>query len=567
MLKLIPLLSRPGVLAFKNSWFNISFFHKNFWQNFFAILCVTYLLWGLYQLSFQGFSLLHEHRHLTNAFLPAVFNALIFALLIIVFFSSCGFSLTCLYLSEDLELILASPLSKLRFFVNKFIQILLGSSWIICIGSIPCVIALNQVYQSGPKLYLYLALLLFPLLISPVATGIICATLITRFFTGRYLRIVLPILTVALLLIVFNKSHSFLSKIQNNDINDLTGVLQNLENFDNSFIALSSFGNVVAGATLNNMQSGQNSISYLYFIALTLLLLSYTTVSVMHNTSLAKIRHTARNPGASSQKTRQLIKFSLPFRDKIFRGMMLKEFKIFARDFSHLIQVSIILIICVFYLYNFQTIFQSQEYFSTSLNSWKYATFLCNIAFGNLIIISLSTRFVYSSLSLEGQSFWILTSSPLSVQEILKQKFRIWYYPVVIFSSVILISGCFALQADEYFILLTFCCGLVLAHSTTALAIALGAFFANFNWTHSTQIVTSSGSLIYIGSAILLTIINVIILASLLSHDFLRSQMGFSYQLYYSLTAISAILFVVGNYIFSNLFLKFGAANLAKKIL
>lgn len=566
MIRLLPLLCRPAALSFKNSWLKQSFANKQFWRDILVLGCICYLLFGLYKLSSKGFGLLFRHHELTAPYLPSIFNLLILALMLLIFFSSCSFSLTSLFMSEDLELLMASPISKRRLFLNKFLQILGAASWIVCLGSIPCAIALSRIYHSGDSFWLALGMLVVPVTVTPVGLAICTTTLISRFLSGRHLRILLPILSVCLLLLVFSKSHTFFESVQKKDIHNVVELLASLKSLEEQAIPVSSLGKYISDSLLGAASSHDFTLPAFYLLSLLSFGLSYLLFCRMHNAALTRVRHSGSNLNLSSRKSQKIVTLALPYLERPFRAIMLKEFKIFARDFSHLLQISVVLIICLFYLYNFQSIFNSKSYFTTTLTSWQFVCFLCNIAFGSLIIISLCTRFVYTSISLEGHSLWILASSPLSYHGILQRKFRTWYPPVALFAGVIFVSGCFALQSEEYFIFLTFIISLISAYSLTALAICLGSVFANFTWVHNSQIFASAGSFLFISSALFLTMLNLSLLGSLLFMSFIRNEFGFSALTYTALQGSLSGVYVLGNYYMAKSLLRIGARHLEQKV-
>lgn len=566
MLRLIPILSRPGLLTFKNNWSKQSLFNKQLWRDLLVFCCVSYLLYGLFKLSSKGFGILYRYNDMTSGFLPAVFNALVLILFSLVFFSSCTFSLTNLYLAEDLELIMASPISKFKFFYNKLLQIFVNASWIIYLSSVPCVLAIAGIYHVNAGFYLDLAVISIPLLILPVCLAIITTTMITRFLSGNHLRILLPTLTVFILLTVFSKSHAFFSNAQKKDINSILEILSNLHNLNQNWLSFTGIGDSITNSLLNRGSAYTINILVIYIVCAFAITLSYISIAYFHGSSLTKMKNASRNLNLSSKHSQQFIRLALPWIGKPYRAVILKEFKIFARDFSHLIQVAIILIICLFYLYNFQHLFNTNNYFTVSQIVWQNLTFLCNLAFGTLIITSLCTRFVYSSVSLEGKCLWSLTSSPLSLAEILKYKFKTWYLPVLIFSIVIFVSGCFALQSEPHLIALTVLTCFVTSYSMTGMAVGLGALFANFTWVHNSQIFASTGSLLFIFLSIMLTAANISLLSLLLFCDLIIAELELTRNFYYAGMILLASSFILGNYFAAKVFLKAGEKSLANKL-
>ena len=60
------------------------------------------------------------------------------------------------------------------------------------------------------------------------------------------------------------------------------------------------------------------------------------------------------------------------------------------------------------------------------------------------------TRFVYPSISLEGTTYQILRSVPITLEEFLRYKFLTWFIPICILSLILFISGGMAIQADAF---------------------------------------------------------------------------------------------------------------------
>lgn len=567
MIRLVPLLLRPSILSIKNNWLKQSLLNKHIWRDILVILCVTYLLFGLYKLSDRGFSILYKYDHLTRDFLPAVFNSISVAIVLLIFFSSCSFSLSILYLAEDLELILASPISRARFYLNKFIQILIGSGWIILLGSVPCILALKRTYGIESEFLIEIALLGLPLLVLPVASAIIGTTLITRYLAGRHLRLILPLLTVTLLLLLFGKSQSFFVNVQKKEIDNIIGLLESLNELQDAYPYFSWLGEAISDSIAGRHHVHYPKMALLYAITALTAAFGYLALIFMHGTSLTRVRNSGNPAAGAGKRSRHLSRALSLYGGSPLRAIIVKEFKIFARDFSHLIQMSIVLIICVFYLYNFQAIFNARSTLTASLLMWQFATFLCNIAFGFLIITSLCTRFVFSSLSMEGNAFWVLSSSPLTLADILRAKFRTWYLPVAVFTLTILVSGCFALQSEPYLIVLTVVCGIVMSYSLTALAVCLGAAFVNFNWVHNSQIFASAGSVVFIFSALVLALFNLALLTVILFVKYVQLESGLSNDIYLALTIGAAIIFVLGNFFLSHQLLALGERSLRRRIL
>jgi ABC-2 type transport system permease protein len=141
---------------------------------------------------------------------------------------------------------------------------------------------------------------------------------------------------------------------------------------------------------------------------------------------------------------------------------------------------------------------------------WNIFLLLTNIALGSLVVTSICSRFVFPSVSLEGQSFWLLQAAPLSIRDVLKAKCKSWTLPVSCIGGVIFISGAMALNADIPLVLASCVAGIIICQGLVGLGIGLGAFFSQFEWEHSTQISTSLGSFIFMMISMLVLSLNMV---------------------------------------------------------
>jgi ABC-2 type transport system permease protein len=135
---------------------------------------------------------------------------------------------------------------------------------------------------------------------------------------------------------------------------------------------------------------------------------------------------------------------------------------------------------------------------------------ICNAALSALVVTSICSRFVFPSVSLEGASFWLVQSAPISPYDVLRTKFRAWFVPLAVIGSVVFISGAMALNAEGPLVLATCVAGIILSYGLVALGIGMGAVFSQFDWEYSAQLSTNLGSFLYMFSALLLLAIDLI---------------------------------------------------------
>ena len=71
----------------------------------------------------------------------------------------------------------------------------------------------------------------------------------------------------------------------------------------------------------------------------------------------------------------------------------------------------------------------------------KDLTAFLNLGLTGFVVAALSVRFIFPTTSLEGQAYWIIFSSPLSVREFLWGKFFIFVVPVIILGEFLIIAS------------------------------------------------------------------------------------------------------------------------------
>jgi len=142
-------------------------------------------------------------RHLSS--MPGELGPLLMAQLLtmifLTFFSMLVFSntvtsLSTIYLSSDLLVLMSSPLRLTNIFVSKFVQTLLYSSWMVGLFGLPIFVAFGQVQRATLLYYVWLLPTLFPFLIIPAGLGMLGTMLLMRYFPAQQTHKALTVLSV-----------------------------------------------------------------------------------------------------------------------------------------------------------------------------------------------------------------------------------------------------------------------------------------------------------------------------------------------------------------------------------
>jgi len=156
--------------------------------------------------------------------------------------------------------------------------------------------------------------------------------------------------------------------------------------------------------------------------------------------------------------------------------------------------------ITLIYIYNFRALREPTSSSVLAVNSWQTLLLISNLALGAFVIAAIGARFIFPSVNLEGKSFILLKSAPVSTAQVIKYKFITWFIPSVFLLNLLFLSGELAIGAN-YSVMLT---GAVIACSLSltiaALGISLGSINLNFSWNSPSEIFNSSGAIAYMCS-------------------------------------------------------------------
>ncbi|MCK4777095.1 MAG: hypothetical protein KAS39_01885, partial [Actinomycetia bacterium] len=124
------------------------------------------------------------------------------------------------------------------------------------------------------------------------------------------------------------------------------------------------------------------------------------------------------------------------------------------------------------------------------------------------IIITINGRFTYPVISMEGNSFWIIRSAPVSVRVYLNSKIIFLFFPIFIISFLILGFSYFFLGSPFFFFLFSLMMLILPEILLIMLALYMGSLYPDFHETDPTKIAINSGGLIFLITAMIVTGIN-----------------------------------------------------------
>ena len=441
-------------------------------------------------------------------------------------FSGVVTSLSTFFLSDDLRLLMASPVAARRFFQARFARTVGSASWMVVIFMAPVLIGIGVGRCAPYAFYATTIATVVPFSIVPVALGSACTLFVVNVFPAKRARDLLMLMglgfaVAVVLLLRFIQPERLLRVESLPDVTDFFATLQ-------SPITpmLPSFW---AGETL--FAAVQGGFDWLHAAAL------WTTAgafTVLLGAAHARWHFAGYSRSQEAPKTRfarfrtlDLVASELPL-SPVRRQLLVKDVKIFLRDVSQWVQLLPLLALVLLYLYNFRVLDLDRIPYMSGFVKNVYA--FINLGMAGFVMATVAVRFVFPAVSAEGSAFWIIRTSPISMHDFLWSKFWTALFPVLVFTEALTIAANQLLGVDPFLKLVAAATIFALTFALVGLACGLGARYPRFN-ADATQAAGSYGGVMFMIAAVALIIVS-IVFVGWPSSMYLMAQTGrFSYRL------------------------------------
>lgn len=423
--------------------------------------------------------------------------ARLLSMILLMFFSMLLFSniitsLSTLYLSSDLGLLLSSPLRFSSVFMLKFVETTLNSSVILVIFGLPVFIVCGQEYQASWLYYAAIPLMLFPFILIPATLGTTITMLLVRFFPVKRVQQVLAVFGLILaagvvILFRFLRPEQLVSEIGMNQL--LSYIQQN--RIPTAPYLPSTWGAEMLMSLLEHtpMPALENFFRLLAaaggIYALTLALAKKIYYPGWTGTSESRTVKTVKR----GTLTERVLK-SLPFLHPTTRALFIKDIKLFWRDTTQWSQLLMLAALLLIYFFNIKSLPLRSMYLKNLIS-------FLNLGLAGFVLASIGTRFVYPSTSLEGQSFWVIHAAPVSYRRFLLEKFFIFLFPLLLLAETLIIISNILLDVSGYMMLLSTATIFLMTIGLTGLGVGMGAIYPKFINENPAQIAMSTGGILY----------------------------------------------------------------------
>jgi ABC-2 type transport system permease protein len=427
-------------------------------------------------------------RGIGSIILVRMLSVLMLAVFFMLIFSNVLVSFSTLYRSREVNYLIQNPLTFRTFFVVRFFEIVAFSSWALAYLGSPLFLAYGL--STHAPLAFYAATLAFfiPFITLPAALGSMITLALARIFPRLKMRmiILLGILAVGLLFVYWR---DYLSATRISEDTILPALLDMTAQTQSPLLpSYWASRGILAAAGRDYGEAGFN-------------LLLLTANALMALWLAAEVAQRIFYPGWSSLVGRDKIRVKLPGRgilgrlDKVLRALpnptrvlVIKDIKLFWRDPTQWSQFVIFFGIMAVYIANLRN--TTGRYPQDFWRSWIACL---NIGACTLILATLTSRFVFPLVSLEGRRFWILGLAPLSFRRLVWQKFWLSVATTCFFTVGLAALSGYMLELEPIYFALSVYSVLITNFGLAGLAVGLGTLYPNFQEDNPARIVSGMG--------------------------------------------------------------------------
>jgi ABC-2 type transport system permease protein len=408
-------------------------------------------------------------------------------------------ALSTQYLSEDLSLLVSSPVPLPALYGARLVLTTAQASWMVVLFSVPIYAAFAATAPSPAYFLAAVACSFPPLVIIAAASGSMLTSVLMSVFPARRVREMLVLLGALFVILLV-----FLIRVQQPEKLLNPRSIYDVAEFFSAFRTPSS--PLLPSAWTTSVLVAGLRAERLPGMPVALL---WSSASALVVIGCWLARGIYRQGYSRAQESRPARLSSLPAFDRLlerlarpldprFRALLLKDLRTFLRDTTQWSQLLLLLALVVVYLYNF----------SVLPSNFTFATFFLqnvfsflNLGLAGFVLSAVAVRFVFTSVSSEGRAFWILRSAPLTMEKLLWSKFWTAVPPLLILSQVLTLVSNHFLGATGFMIALSSVTILFVTFGIVGLGVGMGAAFPKFKFENVTQIAGSSGGLLYMIAA------------------------------------------------------------------
>lgn len=402
---------------------------------------------------------------------------------LMVLLSSVAASISVLYFSRDTDFLFSSPIKFETIFIFKMYKIFIASGWMIIAMALPIFFAYKKILKIDYLQYFIIILSHIPFCMILTSIGVIFTLVLVNFFPAEKVRnfsIGLLGIFVAFVIIYLRMLQP--EKLTASSFEEMSKFIQALNAPEFFLLPHVQFVSTVKEITTKGVILGMPSFLIYFSIAAFVFL-----ISILFSKNFYFIGYGKKN--YYKKYHAQKIDFSYEKRS-VFVNQFIKDLKRSIRDTTQWIQIVFLAGLIVIYLFNLYKL-------PKELYNLKQLIYYLNIFFIGLILSAIGARLILPSVSIEGRSFWLYKSAPVSIRKYL-------FLKLIEYGIFILITGLFVtivsikiLNPSPFVNFLTIFTISTIIIVISCIGVGLSCYFVDFNIKNPEDILTGVPGIVY----------------------------------------------------------------------
>jgi ABC-2 type transport system permease protein len=453
-------------------------------------------LWGLIYIgTYRVLAIMRGIEFFGEVFAERLFSMTFFSLAGFLVLSNIITSISTFYLSRDIPFLLAKPLGIHNILNLKTFMTVVNSSWMVVAFLTPVLIAYGASYHAPAVYYVFMPVAFAMFLLMAAGLGISLAHLLTRVFPAKRSRDIFIGAVIVLFLVFYFVIKSALPHgltAPEMVIGSFVKFAPDSPLFPDYWISKGFF------PLLLDKKPEAFYVFVLFVNTAFFLLLSSAAGRVFYLSNIERLLPSEKQSGMG------LLRRIYPGRTS---AHIYKDAINFVRDKGQWSQIFVILALIAVYLYNFRSL--PLDVIAGVTPFAKEIMVVINMVMAGLVLSAVASRFLYTSVSLEGMAFWVIRTSPVDLRRFVWLKLVYGCVPLTLLIAALVALTNSTLAVRGMLMIASVGTSLLLCISVSGLATGLGAVYPNFKHENIASVSVSAGAMVFMLLAFGLVVVTV----------------------------------------------------------
>jgi ABC-2 type transport system permease protein len=469
--------------------------NKKRWVKICVFAGVGGLLWiGIFQVTLRVLTYIKSIADIGDILALKLLSMIILTFFSLLIFSSILTSLSKLFLSRDLHLVHALPIRHENIFLARWIESTLDSSWMVIVYTIPVLISYGVAFRTGPFFYANIFLTLLPLCIIASGLSALTVMVVVIILPASRIRSIFVFLGLAMFVVLYVAFRLLKPErlVDPETFANTMLYLQSLRTPSSPFLPSTWIFDSLSASLKNDISGSLFHLAISWSGSLFFGFVNLYAAKLIYFKGFSKSQISA-------------VKFFKDRKDRLSRifsffpgptrAFLVKEIRTFWRDQTQWTQIFLIGALVAIYVYNFYVLPLEKSPIET-VYLQNLFSFL-NMALAAFVMTAVTARFVFPCISIEGNAFWLVKSSPISIRSFLLIKLFIYLWPLLLLAQMLIITTNLLLKVTPFMMVLSSFTLLFITPGVVSIGIGLGAAYPDFSAENPNQAVTGFGGLVF----------------------------------------------------------------------